>query len=93
MRATLLQPSQLAHVLGATDPASVLDRNWPLIAAHLTLTLPLTASLDSDQAPAAVQANFAAVAAALGVTLVDVSTSYDAEVASETNLERINAHW
>ena len=93
MRSILLQPSQLAHVLGATDPASVLDRNWPLIAAHLAITLPLTGALDSDQAPAAVQANFAAIASAQGSTLVDVSTSYDAEAASESNLERINALW
>lgn len=93
MRANLLEPSQLCHVLGATDPASILDRNWPLIATHLVLTLPATGGLDSDQAPAAVQANFAAIAAALSVALVDVSSSFDAEAATETNLERINALW
>ena len=93
MRSVLLQPSQLSHVLGATDPATILDRNWSLIAVHFSLTLPATAALDSDQAPSAVQANFATIATARPLTLVDVDVSYDPEAATETNLERINAAW
>ncbi len=92
-RTNWMSPSLMSQVLGACDPETLVDRNFALISARFSLSLPATAPQDEDGAPAAVQGNFTAIAAALNLTLFPVAASRDPEVASQANFELINAHW
>ena len=94
MRTTWMMPSQMSQVLGACDPATLVDRNFALIAAHWGLSLAVTNDFDDDtSAPGGVQANFDVVAQARGFTLYPVATSADPEAACQANFEIINAAW
>ena len=93
MRSYWMTPSQMSQVLGSCDPASLVDRNFALIAAHWGLSLPATAADDDTTAPGAVEANFDAVAQARSLTLYPVATSADPEAASQANFEIINSAW
>ncbi len=94
MRTNWMTPSAMSQVLGACDPASLVDRNFALIAAHWGLSLPATNDFDDDtSAPGGVQANFSTVAQARSLTLYPVATSADPEAACQANFEIINSAW
>jgi hypothetical protein len=92
-----LSPSNLSNVLGACDPAPLVQRNFELIAAHLSIALPAVdgpgIDLEADEAAAAVQANFDAIAAAMGLTFSPVAGAADPEVCAQSCFESINANW
>ncbi len=93
MQIASMDPSNLRNVLGACDPASVVDHNIGLINTHLSLTIPLTAAADGSSIAAVLQTTFDSIAEALGVTFWPVATSRDPEVATQTNFEMINDLW
>ena len=94
MRTNWMIPSQMSQVLGACDPASLVDRNFRLIGSRWGLSLAVTDDNDDDtSAPGDVQANFTVVAQARGLTLYPVATSADPEAACQANFEIINAAW
>ena len=94
MRTNWMLPSRMSQVLGACDPAPLVDRNFALIAAHWGLSLAATDDNDDDtSAPGGVQANFNVVAQARSLTLYPVAASVDPEAACQANFEIINAAW
>ena len=94
MRSNWMIPSTMSQILGACDPASLLDRNFGLINQHWGLALAMTDDNDDDtSAPGGVQANFDAVAQKLGLQLYPVQTSSDPEATCQMNFEIINGAW
>jgi hypothetical protein len=92
---TTMYPSDLSDILGAVAPGAIMERNFDLAAARWSITLPHAATdlATSDDAPAQITANFAALATAASITLEDVSASQEPRVTAEYNWQLLNAAW
>ena len=93
MQLNSMAPSGLRHILGACDPASLVDHNLHQINLRFGTSIQPTSAADSDTISTVLQAAFDGIASALNCTFYPVATSRDPEVATQANFEIVNAHW
>ncbi len=98
MVANWMMPSTMSNVLGACNPPPLVQRNFDLIAARFGVAIPNVVDgsdvdLDADDAEAACETNFNAIATALGINLFPLQNAADPEVCCQANFELINALW